>query len=144
VSSPEPSRISGMIRVGRFRISVLLSFDIVLFKEPRENMVQLVDQFAWWHRLGFGMLGILSDDAGLKMASEQFDSERIERGTDGGNLVQDIDAVPIVFDHSLNTGHLAGDPIGPAPNTFAGLLQHLDTYTRYVYNANPRGPRGTG
>jgi hypothetical protein len=85
-------------------------------------MVQLVNQFGWWHWLGLGMLGILSDDAGLEMAGEKFNPERIERGTDGGNLVQDIDAIPIVFDHSLDTGHLAGDPVGPAPNTFTGIL----------------------
>jgi hypothetical protein len=95
---------------------------IVLFKEPGENVVQLVNQFGWWHWLGLGMLGILSDDAGLEMACEKFNPERIERRTDGGNLVQDIDAIPIVFDHSLDTGHLAGDPIGPAPNTFTGIL----------------------
>ena len=46
-------------------------------------MVQLVDQFGWWHWLGLGMLGILSDDAGLEMAGEKFNPKRIERGTDG-------------------------------------------------------------
>jgi hypothetical protein len=46
-------------------------------------MVQLVDQFGWLHRLGFGMLGILSDDAGLEMTGEKLNPERIKRGTDG-------------------------------------------------------------
>jgi hypothetical protein len=54
----------------------------------------------------FGMRGLPADDAGLKLAAEQLDSERIERGSNGGNLIQDIDAIPIILDHVLDTGDL--------------------------------------
>jgi hypothetical protein len=50
----------------------------------------------------FGMRGLPADDAGLKLAAEQLNSERIERGSNGGNLIQDIDAIPILLDHVLD------------------------------------------
>ena len=49
------------------------------------------------------MRGLPADDAGLKLAAEQLNSERIERGSNGGNLIQDIDAIPILLDHALDT-----------------------------------------
>ena len=52
------------------------------------------------------MRGLPADDAGLKLAAEQLNSERIERGSNGGNLIQDIDAIPILLDHVLDTGDL--------------------------------------
>jgi hypothetical protein len=70
------------------------------------------------------------------MAGQKFNPERIERRPDGGNLIQDIDAIPVVFDHPLDPGDLAGDPIGPAADAFSGILQHGHTYTRYTYIAS--------
>jgi len=51
----------------------------------------------------FGVRGFTADDGGLKLAAEQLNSERIERGSNGGNLIQDIDAIPILLDHALDT-----------------------------------------
>jgi hypothetical protein len=107
-----------------------------LFQKARENMVHLVDQFGWLHRLCFLMFCILADHAGLEVAGEKFNPKRIERGTDGRNLVQDINAIAVLFDHSLDAGDLAGNTIGPAPDTFARILKHGETYTRYWYNGN--------
>jgi len=67
---------------------------------------------------------IPADDTGLKVAGEKFNSERIERRPDGRNLIQDINTVPILFDHALNTGNLPGDTIGSAPDTFFGVDLH--------------------
>jgi hypothetical protein len=57
------------------------------------------------------MLRILADYAGVKMAGQKFNAEGIERRPDGGNLVQDINAIPIVFDHPLDSSDLSGDTI---------------------------------
>jgi hypothetical protein len=84
------------------------------------------------------MLRILADHAGLEMAGQKFDSKRIKRRTDGRNLVQDIDAIPIVFDHPLDPSDLAGDSIGPAADAFPGILEHEHTYTQYMYIASER------
>jgi hypothetical protein len=70
------------------------------------------------------------------MAGQKFNSERIERRPDGGNLVQDIDAIPVVFDHPLDPSDLTGDPIGPTADAFSGSLEHGYTYTRYMYIAS--------
>jgi hypothetical protein len=133
-----------MIRVWHLLMVILLSLKNPLFQEAGENMVQFVDQFGWLHRLCLRMLCILADDAGLEMAGEKFDSQRIERGTDGRNLIQDINAIAVVFDHPLDSSDLAGDSIGPAPDTFAGTLQHGNTYTRYTYIASGGGIFPTG
>ena len=72
------------------------------------------------------------------MAGQKFNPERIERRPDGGNLIQDIDAISVVFDHPLDPSDLAGDPIGPAADAFSGILEHRHTYTRYMYIASDR------
>jgi hypothetical protein len=92
-------------------------------------MVQLINQFRWLHRAGFGMLRILADHAGVKMAGQKFNSERIERRPYGRDLVQDIDAIPIVFDHPLDPGDLSGNPIGSAPDALA----RIDLHPSYIY-----------
>ena len=67
------------------------------------------------------------------MAAEQFNSQGIERGSNGGNLIQDIDAIPFLLDHALDTGDLTGDAIGPAPDTFGGAAIHgIYIYQVYV------------
>jgi hypothetical protein len=87
-------------------------------------VVQLIDQLRWLHGAGFRMLRILADHAGVEMAGQKFNSKRIERRPDGRNLVQDIDAIPIVFDHPLDSSDLSGNPIGSAPDTLAGVQLH--------------------
>jgi hypothetical protein len=94
---------------------------ISLFQEAGEHPVELIDQFRWLHRVSFWMLGILADHTGMEMAGEKFQSERIERGTDGRNLVQDIHAIPILFDHPLDSSDLSGDAISSPPDTLAGV-----------------------
>ena len=92
-------------------------------------MVQLVDEFGRLHGFGRRVLGILAEHAGLEMAGQQFNTERIESRADCGNLVQDIDAIPVLIDHALDTGDLAGDTINPSPNFLLSNRLH----TRYVY-----------
>ena len=70
------------------------------------------------------------------MAGQKFNPERIERRPDGGNLIQDIDAISVVFDHPLDPSDLAGDPIDPAADAFSGILEHGHTYTPYMYIAS--------
>ena len=67
----------------------------------------------------FGVRGFTADDGGLKLAAEQLNSERIERGSNGGNLIQDIDAIPILLDHALDTGDL--------------LMREIRTFTKVLF-----------
>jgi hypothetical protein len=68
------------------------------------------------------------------MAAEQFNSQGIERGSNRGNLVQDIDAIPVLLDHALDTGDLTGYAICPAPDTLHGAAIHaIYIYQVYVY-----------
>jgi hypothetical protein len=94
------------ISVGSFHGSGLL-------QEARQSCAQLAEQFFGFHWLRFGvlLLGPMADDAALDMIVEQFDPERIERGTDGGDLIEDVHAVAILRDHSLNAGDLPGDAL---------------------------------
>jgi len=64
------------------------------------------------------MSRIAADNTSLNMTREKFDSKRIERRSNSGNLIQDINTVSILFDHALDTGDLPGDTIGPTPDTF--------------------------
>jgi len=68
------------------------------------------------------------------MTAQQFNSQGVKRGSNGGNLIQDIDAIAILVDHALNTGDLTGDAIRPAPDTFHGAAIHvIYVYQVYVY-----------
>ena len=68
------------------------------------------------------------------MTAQQFNSQGVKRGSNGGNLIQDIDAIAILVDHALNTGDLTGDAIRPAPDTFHGAAIHVKyIYQVYVY-----------
>ena len=75
------------------------------------------------------MSGVPANDTSLKVTREKFDPERVERGSNSGNLIQDINAVSILFDHPLNTGDLPGDAIGPTPDTFF----RVDLHGVYIY-----------
>jgi hypothetical protein len=76
----------------------------------------------------FGMLGLPADDAGLKLAAEQLNSERIERGSNGRNLIQDIDAIPILLDHALDTGDL--------------LMREIRSFTKVLLSGVSAGNAG--
>jgi hypothetical protein len=91
--------------------------------------VKFVDQFGRPHRFSLGMNGIPANDTGLQMTREKFDSERIERGSNSGNLIEDINTVSILFDHTLDPGDLTGDTIGPAPDT----IFRVDVHRAYIY-----------
>jgi hypothetical protein len=91
-------------------------------------------KFGRVHRFSFGMRRLPPKDAGLKMAAEQFNSQGIERGSNSGNLIQDIDAIPVLIDHALDTGDLTGYAICPAPDTLHGAAIHrIYIYQVYVY-----------
>src|SRR5207237_10767863 len=47
----------------------------------------------------------------LDVVVEDRDGEALERGRDGAELGQDVDAVPVVVDHALDPPHLALDPV---------------------------------
>jgi hypothetical protein len=91
--------------------------------------MKFVDQFGRLHRFSLGMNGIPANDTGLQMTREKFDSERIERGSNSGNLIQDINTVSILFDHALDPGDLTGDTIGSAPDAIFRVALH----GRYIY-----------
>jgi hypothetical protein len=99
-------------------------------------MVQLVDEFSRLHWFGFWMLGILADYAGLQVAGQKFNAKRIQGRTDRGDLVQDLNAIPLFFNHPLDPSDLPGDTVDSSPYFFPGVLLHADTYTLYRYFAN--------
>ena len=51
----------------------------------------------------------VSDDARLEMAGEKLYAEGIESGTHSGDLVENVNAVAVLFDHPLHPGNLSGD-----------------------------------
>src|SRR6185436_5371286 len=50
-------------------------------------------------------------DAVPYVVLEQLHRDALERGRDGGDLRQDVDAVPLLLDHPLDAPHLALDPV---------------------------------
>ena len=45
-----------------------------------------------------------------RVVVQQAERDLVERGLDGGDLRQDVDAVAVVLDHALDAAHLALDP----------------------------------
>jgi hypothetical protein len=77
----------------------------------------------------------MPNDTRFQMMTEQLDAERIEGGTNGRNLVQNIDAVAVIVDHSLDSGNLS-------PNTADAMREldfvwrlHMGTYTPTGYTS---------
>ena len=98
-------------------------------------MVQLFEEVCRFHRFCFGMLFVTAKNAGLHMACQQFNAQSVKSGPNSRNLIQDIDAVSIFFDHPLNAGNLAYDSIHAFLNPVAIFRLHTDTYTPYRYLA---------
>src|SRR5204862_254541 len=89
--------------------------------ESREQVDELVDLLAALllvvapHRLG---------QAALEMAGEDHPRRLHERGLGGGDLPEDVDAVPVLVHHPLDAGDLPGDPLQAGPRCVPGLLIH--------------------
>jgi hypothetical protein len=79
------------------------------------------------------MLRVATYHAGLDVAGQQFNAESIQSGSDRRDLVQNIDAIAIFIDHSLNSGNLPGNPVGSASDLFTRFFFHVNTYTPYRY-----------
>ena len=47
----------------------------------------------------------------VHVAVEDLEGERVERGRDGADLREDVDAVAVFVDHPLDAAHLALDPV---------------------------------
>jgi len=86
-----------------------------LLQEARQNMVQLVDEFSRLHWFSFWMPGILADDAGLQVAGQKFNAKRIQSRADRRDLVQDLNAIPLFFNHPLDPSDLPGDTVDSSP-----------------------------
>ena len=66
----------------------------------------------------------MPNHATFQVVTEEFDPERIERGADSRDLVEDIDTIAVVMDHPLDAGDLAGNA--------AGALRKLD-FLRWLH-----------
>lgn len=97
-----------------------------LLQEARQSRAQLAEQFFGFHWLRFGVLlfGAVTEDAALDVIFEQFDPERIERGTDGGDLIEDVHAVAVLRHHPLNAGDLPGDALHAPFDFGSGFRLH--------------------
>jgi hypothetical protein len=84
-----------------------------LFQEARERDPEFGEELIGLHRLRFGVLlfSAVTDDAALDVIGEQLDPERIERGTDGGDLIENVHAITVVLNHPFDSIYLSSDPI---------------------------------
>lgn len=72
------------------------------------------------------------------MITEQLNPERVERGTYGRNLVENLDAITFFLDHSLHAGDLTSNTLDSGSQFFCNGVFDLAPYTRMGYM-----PRGT-
>jgi hypothetical protein len=81
-----------------------------LANKAAENGPNLAHQLRWLHRLGFRVTStsLVPEDTVLEVTGEHFEAERIQGGPHGGNLVQNVNTVAILFKHPLDSGDLAG------------------------------------
>ena len=66
-------------------------------------------------------------DAMADVVTQDFLFNSPKRGADGGNLRNDVDAVPVFFDHARKAAHLAFDPVEPFETGVLDVLTH-DVY----------------
>src|SRR3954452_18282916 len=62
-------------------------------------------------RFGFVAGGEGAGDAMIDVLVEDLEAEALERGGDGADLGEDVDAVAVVGDHALDSAHLPLDPV---------------------------------
>src|SRR3954447_8681794 len=74
--------------------------------EPADRTHQLVGLFC---RL-VGAAVTLSEQAVARVAVEQPERDLVQRGLDGGDLGQDVDAVAVLVDHARDAADLTLDP----------------------------------
>src|SRR5262249_40310958 len=62
---------------------------------------------------------------------EQLEGKRLERGIDGRDLSQNVDAVAVVLEHPFNSPNLAFDPVQPLDERLLvlGIAVHLIAHT---------------
>src|SRR5262245_23107641 len=67
-------------------------------------------------RLGLGRVarGERTRDAVIDVVVEDLEGQALERGVDGGDLREDVDAVAILLEHPLDAAHLPLDAMEPA------------------------------
>src|SRR5437879_6544344 len=69
-------------------------------------------------------------DAALQMLGEEEQAELVERGPQSGDLSKNVDAVPAIVDHLLQSGDLAGDSGQPAFGIVVDSFLHCVTLLR--------------
>ena len=82
-----------------------------LFQESGKDGAEFRDEFVGLHRLGLAvpLAAGLSDHTVRDVIGEQLDAQRVERGADSGDLIEDVHAIPVLGDHPVDPGDLAGD-----------------------------------
>ena len=103
--------------------------------------MQFSEQLLRLHRLRFGVFlpGAMTDYARLHMIGQKLNPHRIERGTDGRDLVQNIDAVAFFVDHALDAGDLTGDTLDSGLKFFCIGLFDPSPYTPTGYMSSQFG-----
>src|SRR5262245_37045800 len=84
-----------------------------LLQKLRKRMPNFLHKLLLAERLRTVVLaaGSVSDHAGVEMPRQHLDSETIECRPHGGDLVQNVHAVTVFFQHSLYASDLTGNPI---------------------------------
>jgi hypothetical protein len=107
-----------------------------LSQKSGENVMQLTEQLFFLQRLRFGMLRLVAHHTVLDMIGQQFNAQRIQGGADGGNLIQDINAISVLLNHPLYSGNLTYHAINAFFNFLLAAWIHRYTYTPYWYLTN--------
>jgi hypothetical protein len=81
--------------------------------------------FGCWMRATF----VSSKHTCFQVIGQELHAERIQGGSNGGDLVQHIDAIPFFFDHALHASDLTGDTFDSPPDLFTDLIFH----PKYIY-----------
>lgn len=108
--------------------------------------MQFSEQLFRFHRFGLGVLlaRTVADHTRCEMIGQKLNPERIESRTNSRDLVQNIDAVTLLLDHSLDAGDLARYALDPGSQfVCVGVFDAVQyTPTGYMSRAiSPASPR---
>jgi hypothetical protein len=95
--------------------------------------MQFTEQLFFLQRLRFGMLRLVAHHTVLDVIGQQFNAQRVQGGADGGNLIQDINAISVLLNHPLYSGNLPYHAIDTFFNFVLAACIHCYTYTPYWY-----------
>ncbi len=102
----------------------------LLFAEASEHNPDFLKQFFFCQRFGafvFGR-GSVAYHAAFDVMSQQFQSQSVQSGARGGNLVEDFDAITLVVHHFPDAGDLSRNAVDTRLDFLVLLFVHSFSY----------------